>query len=139
MKLISWNVNGLRACMNKGFDAFLQQADADIFCVQETKMLREQAEFDFPGYFEYWNSAEKKGYSGTAVFTKKEPLNVTYGMGIEEHDREGRIITCEFPELYLVNVYTPNSKQELERLEYRQVWEDAFRGYLVGLDAKNRY
>ena len=136
MKLISWNVNGLRACMNKGFDVFLQQADADIFCVQETKMLREQAEFDFPGYFEYWNSAEKKGYSGTAVFTKKEPLNVTYGMGIEEHDREGRIITCEFPELYLVNVYTPNSKQELERLEYRQVWEDAFRGYLVGLDAK---
>ncbi|MCH4157571.1 MAG: exodeoxyribonuclease III [Acidaminococcaceae bacterium] len=136
MKLISWNVNGLRACMNKGFLDFFKQADADIFCVQETKMQREQAEFDFPGYQEYWNSAVKKGYSGTAVFTKTKPLTVTYGIGIEEHDQEGRVITAEFPEFYLVNVYTPNSQRELERLGYRQVWEDAFRSYLLGLDAK---
>ena len=136
MKLISWNVNGLRACMNKGFLDFFKQADADIFCVQETKMQREQAEFDFPGYHEYWNSAVKKGYSGTAVFTKTEPLAVTYGIGIEEHDQEGRVITAEFPEFYLVDVYTPNSQRELERLAYRQVWEDAFRAYLLGLDAK---
>ena len=136
MKLISWNVNGLRACMNKGFLDFFKQADADIFCVQETKMQREQAEFDFPGYQEYWNSAVKKGYSGTAVFTKTKPLTVTYGIGIEEHDQEGRVITAEFPEFYLVDVYTPNSQRELERLAYRQVWEDAFRAYLLGLDAK---
>ena len=136
MKLISWNVNGLRACMNKGFLDFFKQADADIFCVQETKMQREQAEFDFPGYHEYWNSAVKKGYSGTAVFTKTEPLAVTYGIGIEEHDQEGRVITAEFSEFYLVDVYTPNSQRELERLAYRQVWEDAFRAYLLGLDAK---
>ena len=136
MKLISWNVNGLRACMNKGFLDFFKQADADIFCVQETKMQREQAEFDFPGYHEYWNSAVKKGYSGTAVFTKTEPLAVTYGIGIEEHDQEGRVITAEFPEFYLVDVYTPNSQRELERLAYRQAWEDAFRAYLLGLDAK---
>lgn len=136
MKLISWNVNGLRACMNKGFLDFFKQADADIFCVQETKMQREQAEFVFPGYHEYWNSAVKKGYSGTAVFTKTEPLTVTYGIGIEEHDQEGRVITAEFPEFYLVDVYTPNSQRELERLAYRQVWEDAFRAYLLGLDAK---
>lgn len=136
MKLISWNVNGLRACMNKGFLDFFKQAEADIFCVQETKMQREQAEFDFPGYHEYWNSAVKKGYSGTAVFTKTEPLAVTYGIGIEEHDQEGRVITAEFPEFYLVDVYTPNSQRELERLAYRQVWEDAFRAYLLGLDAK---
>ena len=136
MKLISWNVNGLRACMNKGFLDFFKQVDADIFCVQETKMQREQAEFDFPGYQEYWNSAVKKGYSGTAVFTKTQPLTVTYGIGIEEHDQEGRVITAEFPEFYLVNVYTPNSQRELERLAYRQVWEDAFRAYLLGLDAK---
>lgn len=135
MKLISWNVNGLRACMNKGFLDFFKQVDADIFCVQETKMQREQAEFVFPGYHEYWNSAVKKGYSGTAVFTKKEPLTVTYGIGIEEHDQEGRVITAEFPDFYLVNVYTPNSQRELERLDYRQVWEDAFRAYLLGLDA----
>ena len=126
MKLISWNVNGLRACMNKGFADFMAEADADIFCVQETKMQREQATFDFPGYFEYWNSAEKKGYSGTAVFTKEEPLEVTYGLGIDEHDHEGRVITCQFPEFYLVNVYTPNSQDGLTRLAYRQVWEDAF-------------
>ena len=136
MKLISWNVNGLRACMNKGFLDFFKVTDADIFCVQETKMQREQAEFDFPGYQEYWNSAVKKGYSGTAVFTKTQPLTVTYGIGIEEHDQEGRVITAEFPEFYLVNVYTPNSQRELERLAYRQVWEDAFRAYLLGLDAK---
>lgn len=136
MKLISWNVNGLRACMNKGFLDFFKVTDADIFCVQETKMQREQAEFDFPGYQEYWNSAVKKGYSGTAVFTKTQPLTVTYGIGIEEHDQEGRVITAEFPEFYLVNVYTPNSQRELERLAYRQVWEDAFRTYLLGLDAK---
>ncbi len=136
MKLISWNVNGLRACMNKGFLDFFKQADADIFCVQETKMQREQAEFVFPGYHEYWNSAVKKGYSGTAVFTKTEPLTVTYGIGIEEHDQEGRVITAEFPEFYLVDVYTPNSQRELERVAYRQVWEDAFRAYLLGLDAK---
>ena len=145
MKLISWNVNGLRACMTKGFADFMTASDADIFCVQETKMQREQATFDFPNYFEYWNSpnyfeywnsAEKKGYSGTAVFTKKEPLNVTYGLGIDEHDHEGRVITCEFPEFNLVNVYTPNSQDGLTRLAYRQVWEDAFRNYLLELDAK---
>ena len=110
MKLISWNVNGLRACMNKGFADFMATADADIFCVQETKMQREQATFDFPNYFEYWNSAEKKGYSGTAVFTKKEPLNVTYGLGIEEHDHEGRVITLEYENFYFITVYVPNSQ-----------------------------
>ena len=136
MKLISWNVNGLRACMNKGFRDFMQQVDADIFCVQETKMQREQAEFDFPGYLEYWNSAVKKGYSGTAVFTKAEPLRVTYGLVREEHDQEGRVITAEFPDFYLVNVYTPNSQRGLERLDYRQVWEDVFRQYLLKLDAE---
>ena len=134
MKLISWNVNGLRACMNKGFKEFMDSVDADIFCVQETKMQREQAEFVFPGYEEYWNSAEKKGYSGTAVFSKVKPLNVTYGLGIEEHDKEGRVITAEYQDFYLVNVYTPNSQRGLERLDYRQVWEDAFRAYLLELD-----
>lgn len=134
MKLISWNVNGLRACMNKGFQEFLAASDADIFCVQETKMQREQAEFVFPGYHEYWNSAEKKGYSGTAIFSKEEPIAVTYDMGIEEHDHEGRIITAEFRDFYLVNVYTPNSKRELERLAYRMEWEDAFQKYVKDLD-----
>ncbi len=134
MKLISWNVNGLRACMNKGFQEFLIASDADIFCVQETKMQREQAEFVFPGYHEYWNSAEKKGYSGTAIFSKEEPIAVTYDMGIEEHDHEGRIITAEFRDFYLVNVYTPNSKRELERLAYRMEWEDAFQKYVKDLD-----
>ena len=134
MKLISWNVNGLRACMNKGFQEFLTASDADIFCVQETKMQREQAEFVFPGYHEYWNSAEKKGYSGTAIFSKEEPIAVTYDMGIEEHDHEGRIITAEFRDFYLVNVYTPNSKRELERLAYRMEWEDAFQKYVKDLD-----
>lgn len=135
MKLISWNVNGLRACMNKGFQDFLTAVDADIFCVQETKMQRDQGNFVFPGYEEYWNSAEKKGYSGTAVFCRQKPLSVTYGLGIEEHDHEGRVITAEFEGFYLVCVYTPNSKDGLLRLDYRMEWEDAFRRYVKGLDA----
>ena len=122
--------------MNKGFADFLAAADADMFCVQETKMQREQAEFVFPGYEEYWNSAEKKGYSGTAIFSKKTPLRVTYGLGIEEHDKEGRVITAEYEDFYLVTVYTPNSKRELLRLDYRMVWEDVFRAYLLELDKK---
>lgn len=134
MKLISWNVNGLRACVGKGFEDFLKEADPDIMCVQETKMQREQAEFVFPGYLEFWNSAEKKGYSGTAIFSKTEPLKVTYDMGIEEHDHEGRVITAEYPEFYLVNVYTPNSKRELERLDYRMTWEDDFQDYVGKLN-----
>ncbi|MBQ7317686.1 MAG: exodeoxyribonuclease III, partial [Phascolarctobacterium sp.] len=136
MKLISWNVNGLRACMNKGFEDFLRAADADAFCVQETKMQREQAAFVFDGYEEYWNSAEKKGYSGTAIFSKTKPLNVTYGIGIEEHDKEGRVITAEYEGFYLVTVYTPNSQRELARLDYRMVWEDAFLAYILELDKK---
>lgn len=136
MKLISWNVNGLRACMNKGFKDFMDSIDADIFCVQETKMQREQAAFVFEGYEEYWNSAEKKGYSGTAVFSKTKPLSVSYGLGIEEHDKEGRVITAEFPDFYLVNVYTPNAQRGLERLDYRMVWEDVFRSYVKKLDEK---
>jgi len=134
MKLVSWNVNGLRACMNKGFEKFMAEADADVICVQETKMQREQAEFVFPGYVEFWNSAEKKGYSGTAVFSKTEPLKVTYDLGIAEHDHEGRVITLEYQDFYLVNVYTPNSKRELERLSYRMIWEDAFQDYVAKLD-----
>ena len=136
MKLVSWNVNGLRACMGKGFPEFLRAADPDILCLQETNMQREQADFTLEGYEEYWNSAEKKGYSGTAVFTKERPLSVSYGIGLPEHDSEGRVITAEYPEFYLVNVYTPNSQQELARLSYRMEWEDAFRGYLKALDAK---
>lgn len=136
MKLISWNVNGLRACMNKGFKDFMERVDADIFCVQETKMQREQATFVFDGYEEYWNSAEKKGYSGTAVFSKTKPLSVSYGLGIEEHDKEGRVITAEFQDFYLVNVYTPNAQRGLERLDYRMVWEDVFRRYVKELDEK---
>lgn len=136
MKLISWNVNGLRACMNKGFKDFMDNIDADIFCVQETKMQREQASFVFEGYEEYWNSAEKKGYSGTAVFSKTKPLSVSYGLGIEEHDKEGRVITAEFQDFYLVNVYTPNAQRGLERLDYRMVWEDVFRSYVKELDEK---
>lgn len=136
MKLITWNVNGLRACMNKGFADFMTAAGADIVCVQETKMQREQASFDFPGYHEYWNSAVKKGYSGTAVFSKTEPLSVTYGLGQEEHDQEGRVITAEYPDLYLVNVYTPNSQRGLTRLEYRMQWEDVFQDYCAGLARK---
>lgn len=134
MKLISWNVNGLRACITKGFYDFFRQEDADIFCLGETKMQPEQAEIETPGYHQYWNSAVKKGYSGTAVFTKQEPLSVCYGLGIEEHDQEGRVITLEFENFYLVNVYTPNSKDGLLRLDYRMEWEDAFRAYLKKLD-----
>lgn len=136
MKLVSWNVNGLRACMNKGFKNFMDSVDADVFCVQETKMQREQANFEFPGYFEYWNSAEKKGYSGTAIFSKTEPISVTYGMGIEEHDKEGRIICAEYDKFYLVNVYVPNAQRDLARLPYRVTWEDAFRSYVGELNAR---
>ncbi len=134
MKLVSWNVNGIRACVNKGFKDFFKQIDADIFCIQETKCMQNQIELDFDGYNSYWNSAEKKGYSGTAVFTKEEPLTVKFGIGIEEHDKEGRVITLEFENFFLVNIYTPNSKRELERLDYRQVWEDEIRNYLVHLN-----
>ena len=134
MKLISWNVNGIRTCLNKGFLDFFNEEKADIFCIQETKMQEGQAELKLEGYYQYWNSAEKKGYSGTAIFTKIEPLNVSYGIGIEEHDKEGRVITLEFDKFYMVNVYTPNSKRELERLEYRMVWEDEFRKYLLKLN-----
>ena len=134
MKIVSWNVNGLRAVLNKGFMNFFDEVDADIFCIQETKMQKEQATFDFPGYLEYWNCAEKKGYSGTLILTKNKPISVKYGIGIEEHDKEGRVITLEFEKFYMVNCYTPNSKRELERLEYRQVWEDDFRNYLNKLN-----
>ncbi len=134
MKLISWNVNGIRACVNKGFEEFFQKIQADIFCIQETKCQPEQIELNLKGYHSYWNSAEKKGYSGTAIFTKQEPIAVTYGIGIPEHDKEGRIITLEFQDFYLVNNYTPNSKRGLERLEYRQVWEDEIRKYLIKLN-----
>ncbi len=134
MKLISWNVNGLRACMGKGFMDYFNAADADVFCLQETKLQEGQIEMPLEGYFEYWNYAEKKGYSGTAVFTKTEPLSVSYGIGKEEHDKEGRVITCEFERFYLVNCYTPNSKRELLRLDYRMVWEDEMREYLNKLN-----
>ena len=134
MKLISWNVNGIRACLNKGFKDFFENIDADIFCIQETKCQYGQIDLEFDGYESYWNSAEKKGYSGTAIFTKIKPLNVTYGIGIEEHDKEGRVITLEFEKFFMVNIYTPNSKRELERLDYRQIWEDEIRKYLQGLN-----
>lgn len=140
MKLVSWNVNGLRAVLTKGFADFFQEIDADIFCLQETKMQEEQVDLNilsvFKGYHAYWNSAIKKGYSGTAVFSKVKPLQVTYGIGIPEHDQEGRVITLEYEQFYLVDCYTPNSKRELERLDYRMIWEDAFRAYLLALDAK---
>ena len=134
MKLISWNVNGIRACINKGFTDIFKKLDADIFCLQETKCQPGQVELEFDGYTIYWNSAEKKGYSGTAIFTKQKPLNVTYGIGIEEHDKEGRVITLEFEKFYMVDIYTPNSKRELERLGYRQIWEDEIRKYLLKLN-----
>ena len=134
MKLISWNVNGLRACMNKGFMDFFKAVNADVFCIQESKMQKDQADFVFEGYEEYWNSAEKKGYSGVVIFSKTKPLSINYDMGIEHHDKEGRIITAEFRDFYLVNVYTPNSKRELERLEYRMEWEDDFRAFLKNLE-----
>ena len=142
MRLYSWNVNGLRACMNKGFADFLAAADPDVICLQETKMQREQATFDFPGYEEYWNSAEKKGYSGTAIYAKHEPLSVSYGLGIDIHDHEGRVITLEYPDFYLITEYVPNSQEPLEgeikprRLGYRMQWEDDFRDYMMSLDAK---
>lgn len=138
MKLVSWNVNGLRAVVKKGFLDFFKQVNADIFCIQETKMQEDQIDIEiesiFKGYHTYWNSAVRKGYSGTAIFTKQKPIKVTYGIGIEEHDQEGRIITLEFKDFYLVNCYTPNSKRELERLEYRMIWEDEIRKYLLELD-----
>ena len=134
MKLVSWNVNGLRAIYKKGFEQVFKELDADIFCIQETKMQEGQIKLDLKGYFEYYNYAERKGYSGTAIFTKKEPQKVIYGIGIEEHDKEGRVITLEFDKFYMVNCYTPNSGRELTRLEYRMVWEDEFKKYLIGLD-----
>ena len=134
MKLISWNVNGLRACAAKGFEETFRKLDADFFCLQETKMQAGQLDMEFEGYRSFWNYAEKKGYSGTAIFTKHEPVGVTYGMGIDEHDHEGRVITMEMPEFYLVDVYTPNSQDELARLDYRMKWEDDFRAYLKGLE-----
>ena len=135
MKLISWNVNGLRACMQKGFAEFFERIDADVFCLQETKLQEGQIDFAPEGYHSYWNYAEKKGYSGTAVFTKKKPVSVTYGLGIEEHDHEGRVITVEYDDFYLICVYVPNSQRELTRLDYRMTWEDAFRAYVQKLDA----
>lgn len=135
-KFISWNVNGLRACDKKGFREIFTRLDADFFSLQETKMQPGQLDMEFPGWHSYWNSAEKKGYSGTAVFCKEEPLNVTYGLGIEEHDHEGRVITLEMPDFFLVTVYVPNSQEELRRLDYRMTWEDAFRAYVKGLDAQ---
>lgn len=135
-KLISWNVNGLRACVEKGFSDFFKDVDADIFCLQETKLQEGQITLDLPGYHQYWNYAEKKGYSGTAIFTRKEPLSVFYGLGIEKHDHEGRVITLEFQNFYLVTVYTPNSQEELKRLSYRMEWEDDFLAYLKKLEEK---
>ena len=134
MKLVSWNVNGLRACLNKGFLDFCDFANADVICLQETKMRPEQAEFDLPGYSRFWNSADKAGYSGTAIFTKKEPLKVTYDFGIDDHRHEGRVITAEYEEFYLVCCYTPNSKDQLARLDYRMIWENDIRDYLMELD-----
>lgn len=134
MKLISWNVNGIRACLTKGFEDFFKDVNADIFCIQETKCQQEQVDLEFDEYISYWNSAEKKGYSGTAIFTKVKPKNVTYGIDIEEHDKEGRVITLEFDDFYMVNIYTPNSKRGLERLDYRQIWEDEIRNYLLKLN-----
>ncbi|MED9968638.1 MAG: exodeoxyribonuclease III [Ruminococcus sp.] len=135
-KFISWNVNGLRACVTKGFLDFFNEIDADIFCVQETKLQQGQIELDLPGYHQYWNYAKKKGYSGTAMFTKEEPVSVAYGIGIEEHDHEGRVITAEFDNFYAVTCYTPNSQNELKRLDYRMTWEDAFLDYLKSLSEK---
>ena len=134
MKFVSWNVNGVRACLQKGFAEIFRNFDADIFALQETKMQQGQAEVETDGYFQFWNSAEKKGYSGTAAFSKAEPLSVTYGIGIEEHDKEGRVITLEFEKFFFVTCYTPNSQNELARLDYRMEWEDAFRAYIIGLD-----
>jgi exodeoxyribonuclease-3 len=134
MKLVSWNVNGFRAVLGKNFLEIFNELDADIFCLQETKLQAGQHDIDLPGYYQYWNYAEKKGYSGTAIFTRQEPMQVTYGLGVPEHDQEGRVITLEFPEFYMVTVYTPNSQDGLLRLDYRMTWEDCFRDYLQGLD-----
>ena len=136
MKLVSWNVNGLRACVTKGFLDFFRESGADIFCIQESKLQEGQIDLDLDGYFQYWNYAEKKGYSGTAMFCRQEPLRVTYGIGVEEHDHEGRVITAEFDSFYAVTCYTPNSQNELRRLDYRMTWEDAFLAYLKALDAQ---
>ena len=136
MKFISWNVNGLRACVGKDFSQSFESLNADFFCLQETKMQAGQLELQFPGYTSYWNYAEKKGYSGTAIYTRKEPLAVTYGIGIDEHDHEGRVITLEYDKFFLVTVYTPNAQEALPRLDYRMTWEDAFQAYLHQLDAK---
>ncbi|MBP3567479.1 MAG: exodeoxyribonuclease III [Paraprevotella sp.] len=136
MKFVSWNVNGIRACCEKGFKDIFKELDADFFCLQETKMQAGQLDLEFEGYKSYWNYAEKKGYSGTAIFSKHEPLNVSYGLGIEEHDHEGRVITLEMPEFFLVTVYVPNSQDELRRLDYRMQWEDAFRSYIMRLDTQ---
>lgn len=136
MKLISWNVNGLRAVLNKGFTEIFERLDADVFCLQETKLQAGQHDLTLPGYHQYWNYAEKKGYSGTAVFTRREPLSVAYGIGIDEHDHEGRVITLEFDNCFVVCVYTPNSQDELKRLDYRMQWEEDFRAYLMSLDEK---
>ena len=136
MKLISWNVNGIRACVQKGFLDFFKEVNADIFCIQESKMQEGQLELELEGYHQYWNYAEKKGYSGTAIFTKQEPISVQYGIGIEEHDHEGRVITLEFEDFYMVTVYTPNSQDELKRLDYRMQWETDFLAYLKKLEEK---
>ena len=136
MKLISWNVNGLRACVGKGFETIFKTLDADFFCLQETKMQAGQLDLQFPGYASYWNYAEKRGYSGTAIYTRHTPLSVTYGMGIDAHDHEGRVITLEMNDFYLVTVYTPNSQDELKRLDYRMTWEDDFKTFLLALDAR---
>lgn len=138
MKLISWNVNGIRAACGKGFMDFFKEADADIFCLQETKLQEGQIQLDLEGYHQFWNYADKKGYSGTAIFTKKEPLKVTYGIGIDEHDHEGRVITAEYEDFFMVTVYTPNSQDELKRLDYRMKWEDDFLAYLKDLEAKGK-
>lgn len=135
-RLISWNVNGLRACVQKGFLDYFREADADIFCIQESKLQEGQIGLELPGYFQYWNYAQKKGYSGTALFTKEEPLCVTFGFGQREHDEEGRLITAEYPEYYVVTCYTPNSQDGLKRIDYRMAWEDVFRSYLKKLEEK---
>ena len=134
MKFVSWNVNGLRACVGKNFMEEFEKLDADIFCLQETKLQEGQIDLELPGYHQYWTYAKKKGYSGTAIFTRKEPIGVSYGLGIEEHDQEGRVITLEFEDFYFITVYTPNSQNELARLDYRMIWEDAFLAYIKKLD-----
>lgn len=136
MKFVSWNVNGLRACVTKGFLDYFKSVDADIFAIQESKLQEGQIDLDLEGYYQYWNYAEKKGYSGTAIFTRKEPISVAYGIGIEEHDKEGRVIAAEYEDFYFVTVYTPNSKEELARLDYRMIWEDEFKSYLKKLEEK---